>query len=75
MSALKHIETIFAVVVVAGIVVAALPDSTAKPAPRDTATPAAMPVVVIKARRMTALEKRQSAAADAAGPRGAAKGA
>ena len=75
MNALKHIETIFAVVVVAGIVVAALPDSTAKPAPRDAATAPAMPVVVIKGKRMTAQEKRPATAADATAQRGAAKGA
>lgn len=68
MSALKHMETIFAVVVVAGIVVAALPDSTARAAPRDAAAAArpAMPVVVITGKRMTALQKRQSAAAKGA---------
>ena len=66
MSALKHMEVIFAAVLVVGVVVAALPDSAATPAPRATAGRAAMPVVVVKAKRMTALEKRQSAEAGSA---------
>ncbi|WLI90193.1 hypothetical protein Q4S45_03450 [Massilia sp. R2A-15] len=74
MSAQKHMETIFAVVVVAGCVVAALPDSTARPAPRETVANARMPVVVIKAKRMTAREKRQSAVMDATAGAAAAKG-
>jgi hypothetical protein len=74
MSALKHMETIFAVVLVAGCVVAALPDGTAPPAPPAVAARTAMPVVIIKAKRMTALEKRRSAEVDAA-IGGAAKGA
>lgn len=69
MNALKHMEFIFGGVVVAGCVAAALPDA-AVTAPTTTAAAAAagqMPVVAIKAKRMTALEKRRAPELDTGG--------
>jgi hypothetical protein len=60
MNALKHMELIFGAVLGVGCIVAALPDDLGAPAKHDTARAAAIPVVVIKGKRMTAVEKRQS---------------
>ncbi|MDQ2989954.1 MAG: hypothetical protein M3R60_12710 [Pseudomonadota bacterium] len=62
MSALKHMEFIFGAVMVAGCVYAALPDAAVTPPPTQAAATAAgrMQVVVVKGKRMTALEKRRS---------------
>jgi hypothetical protein len=60
MNALKHMETIFGAVLVLGCVLAALPERAFTTAPAQQAATGAMPVVVVKARRMTAMEKRQS---------------
>lgn len=58
MNALKHMELIFGVVVVAAAcLAAALPDTPDSPT-APAAAQAAMPVVVVKGKRMTALEKR-----------------
>ena len=59
MNALKHMEVIFGVVVVAGCAAAALPDSGGGQAQAEAVRPG-MPVVVITGKRMTALEKRES---------------
>jgi hypothetical protein len=59
MNAHKHMEAIFGVVLVLGCVVAALPERAATAAAPQAAG-VTMPVVVVKAKRMTALEKRQS---------------
>lgn len=65
MNALKHMEVIFGAVVVVGCVIAALPGDVDAPAASQAAAPTAgMPVVVVKAKRMTALEKRESLGAD-----------
>ena len=62
MNALRHMELIFGAVVVAGCVAAALPANGGAPpqpsAARLKAVQPAMPVVVVKGKRMTALEKR-----------------
>lgn len=61
MNALKHMELIFGVVVAAGCVAAALPDAPDRPTLPTrpaAAAQAALPVVVVKGKRMTALEKR-----------------
>lgn len=69
MNALKHMELIFGAVLVIACVIAVLPDAPAGPARQAAASSRHMPVVVIKAKRMTAIEKRQSLQVDAgAGP-------
>jgi hypothetical protein len=73
MNALKHMELIFGAVLGVAGVVAALPDGPAVPAAQQGARSAAMQVVVVKAKRMTALEKRQALELDA-GARSAAAG-
>lgn len=62
MNALKHMEFIFGGVMVVACVYAALPELVATPpaAQAVAASAAPMPVVVVKAKRMTALEKRRS---------------
>jgi hypothetical protein len=60
MNALKHMEAIFGAVLVLGCVLAALPERAVTTAPAQQGATGAMPVVVVKARRMTAMEKRQS---------------
>jgi hypothetical protein len=68
MNALKHMELIFGVVVVAGCVAAALPDRSggqAQPEARFEAVRPGIPVVVVKGKRMTALEKRELGDVDA----------
>ena len=69
MNALKHMELIFGVVVVAGCVAAAMPaggfDQAQPASARPETAPPAMPVVVVKGKRMTALEKRAAVDADA----------
>jgi hypothetical protein len=65
MNALKHMELIFGVVVVAGCLAAALPDSLGGHA-EPTAVSASIPVVVVKGKRLSALEKRQLSSADTA---------
>lgn len=72
MNALKHMEAIFGAVLVFGCVVAVLPERPGTAAPQ--AEPAAMPVVVVKAKRMTEMEKRQSFEVES-GNRSAAAGA
>lgn len=74
MNALKHMELIFGAVLAVACVITLLPDEPERPA-RSTAAhaPPAMQVVVVKARRMTALEKRRSLEEDA-GMRGVATG-
>ena len=72
MSTSKHMELIFGVVAVAGCVAAALPDNAggqaepkAAAAAAATATATAdIPVVVVKGKRMSALEKRELSRAD-----------
>jgi hypothetical protein len=63
MNALKHMELIFGVVVVAGCVAAALPDKAGAQA-QPEAVVASMPVVVVKGKRLTTLEKRELSRAD-----------
>lgn len=74
MNALKHMELIFGVVVVAGCVAAALPAGDGGGQSKAQAQPEAVrpqvvqpniPVVVVKGKRMTALEKRASLGPDA----------
>jgi hypothetical protein len=60
MNALKHMEVIFGAVLGVGCIIAALPDDFGAPAKHDGARAAAMPVVVITGKRMTAVEKRQA---------------
>jgi hypothetical protein len=63
MNVLKHMEAIFGAVLVLGCVAAALPDRTGTSVSAQSASgdgSGAMPVVVVKAKRMSALEKRQS---------------
>lgn len=82
MNALKHMELIFGVVVVAGCVAAAMPaaeptSSQSQPtaqavAARAATATTAMPVVVVKGKRMTALEKRASLGAGTGGRDGTA---
>ena len=74
MSTSKHMELIFGVVAVAGCVAAALPDNAGGQAePKAAAAAAAaaaatatadIPVVVVKGKRMSALEKRELSRAD-----------
>jgi hypothetical protein len=68
MNALKHMEFIFGGVMVVGCVYAALPERVATPpaSQAGAATAAPMQVVVVKAKRMTALEKRRSLEPDTA---------
>jgi hypothetical protein len=73
MNALSHMELIFGAVLGVACVVAALPDGPAAPSAQPAVRGAAMQVVVVKAKRMSALEKRQSPGLDA-GARGAAAG-
>jgi hypothetical protein len=63
MNALKHMEFIFGGVMVLGCVYAALPDPAARP-PATQAATAPIQVVVVKAKRMTALEKRRAVELD-----------
>jgi hypothetical protein len=80
MSALKHMELIFGVVVVAGCIAAALPAGgaaqvQAQPeAVRSQALPSGIPVVVVKGKRMSTLEKRASLGAAPAVRRDGATG-
>jgi hypothetical protein len=69
MNALKHMEFIFGGVMVVGCVYAALPERVATPPATQAAASAAAPVqvVVVKAKRMTALEKRRSLELDNGG--------
>jgi hypothetical protein len=64
MNVLKHMEAIFGAVLVLGCVAAALSDRTGTSAVSAQSASGdgsgAMPVVVVKAKRMSALEKRQS---------------
>ena len=64
MNALKHMEFIFGGVMVVACVYAALPNASVSvtPPPTQSATAPAAPmqVVVVEAKRMTALEKRRS---------------
>ncbi len=66
MSAHKHMELIFGVVAVAGCLAAALPDDVdagGQAEPKAAAT-AAIPVVVVKGKRLSAPEKRELSRAD-----------
>ena len=74
MNALKHMEFIFGGVMVVGCVYAALPARVAAPpAMRPVAASAApMQVVVVRAKRMTALEKRRSLELDSGAQGGTA---
>jgi hypothetical protein len=75
MNVIKHMEAIFGAVLVLGCVAAALPDRTGTAASaQDASATGAMPVVVVKAKRMSALEKRQSLDLES-GNRSAAAGA
>lgn len=69
MNALKHMEFIFGAVMVAGCCYAALPERAVTPPPTRAAATTATPiqVVVVKAKRMTALEKRRSLELDNGG--------
>lgn len=64
MNALKHMELIFGAVLAVACVIALLPDEVDRPRTVAARAPA-MQVVVVKARRMTALEKRHSLEEDA----------
>ncbi|MDB5918659.1 MAG: hypothetical protein JWR40_2893 [Massilia sp.] len=67
MNTSKHMELIFGVVAVAGCVVAALPDNVgrqAQPTAAAAAAAAGIPVVVVKGKRLSALEKRELSRAD-----------
>ena len=72
MNALKHMELIFGAVLAVACVIALLPDELERPA-RIAARAPAMQVVVVKGKRMTALEKRHSLEENA-GMRSAATG-
>lgn len=65
MNALKHMELTFGVAAVAICVAAALPGNIGAHA-RPEAVAARMPVVVIKGKRLSALEKRELSGADTA---------
>jgi hypothetical protein len=65
MNVLKHMELIFGALLAIGCIIAAVPDELGGPVRREAANGAAMQVVVITAKRMTALEKRQSLELDA----------
>jgi hypothetical protein len=75
MNALKHMEFIFGAVMAVGCVFAALPTPMAKAPATQAAAAPAMPiqVVVVKAKRMTALEKRRALEIDT-GARGGTAG-
>jgi hypothetical protein len=73
MNALKHMELIFGAVLAVECVITLLPDELERPARTAAARAPAMQVVVVKARRMTALEKRHALEEDA-GMRGVATG-
>ncbi|MDB5936794.1 MAG: hypothetical protein JWQ01_4138 [Massilia sp.] len=64
MNALKHMELVFAAALLVACGLAFMPDRAA-PRAQPQATPAAMPVVVVKGKRMTAVEKRASLGAEA----------
>jgi hypothetical protein len=64
MNALKHMEVIFGAVLALACVLAVVPGELDRPAPRAAAPAPAMQVVVVKGKRMTALEKQQSLASD-----------
>ena len=76
MNALKHMELIFGAALVFACGVAFMPPADNSAAPRaaspgaQAAQPAsaAMPVVVVKGKRMSALEKRASLSAEAGAP-------
>jgi hypothetical protein len=82
MSALKHMELIFGVVVVAGCIAAALPaggaaqaQAQAQPAAaRFQAVQPGIPVVVVKGKRLSTLEERASPGAAPAVRRDGATG-
>ena len=77
MNALKHMELIFGVVVVAGCVAAALPsggDGGGQAQAQPEAIQPNIPVVVVKGKRMTALQKRASLGADTVAHRDGATG-
>ena len=65
MNALKHMELTFGVAAVAICMAAALPGNIGAHA-RPEAVAASMPVVVIKGKRLSALEKRELSSADTA---------
>jgi hypothetical protein len=65
MNTLKHMELIFGAVLAVACVLAFLPDDLETPAPRAVARAPAMQVVVVKGKRMTALEKQHSLEIDA----------
>ncbi len=69
MNALKHMELIFAAALVLACTMAFMPQAgtsaSAVPRAASPGAPAAMPVVVVKGKRMTALEKRASLSAEA----------
>lgn len=69
MSALKHMEFIFGGVMVVGCLYAALPERVGAPPTTQAGAvvATAIPVVVVKAKRMTALEKRRSLELDDGG--------
>ena len=66
MNALRHMELIFGVVLLAAVAIAAMPQRPVAPA--QTAARAAAPqpvqVVVVKGKRMTAVEKRAALSAE-----------
>jgi hypothetical protein len=65
MNAAKHMELIFGGVLVVAVGFAAMPERQATPAPQATqAATQPMPVVVIKGKRMTDVEKRASIGAE-----------
>jgi hypothetical protein len=66
MNALKHMELIFGAVLLVAVGIAAMPERKAALAqPAARAVPQPMPVVVVKGKRMTAVEKRASLSAEA----------
>jgi hypothetical protein len=65
MNALKHMEIIFGAMLAVACVLAFMPDELESPAQRAKARTTAMQVVVVKGKRMTALEKQHSLEIDA----------
>jgi hypothetical protein len=66
MNALKHMELIFGVVLLAAVAIAAMPQrpvAPAQPAARTT-PPQPVQVVVVKGKRMTDVEKRAALSAE-----------
>lgn len=67
MNSIKHMEALFGVLAAAALLVAALPERSARAAARPApvsavgSLTAAIPVVVVKAKRMSAREKRRAA--------------